>query len=312
MTASKQLIIFEGPDGAGKSTLAARVAAVVDAELVHCGPYPQVTTDMDLARLYVEAMMPAVLGHRNVVMDRCWISERPYGDAFRGGAYRLRHLGRALERLAWRCETSVILCLPPWDTVATNFMLNKSEQMLDRVEQLRSVYNSYTNYENLTSLPVTTLDPFTADDPDTSMRAVQQAMHSVGHNHPRTAGNLLGAKVLMVVPDAPPHDIGDTLYQWPFGDLSDARGSGGRAMAAILDNLGISERRLYWAFASDVTSNVASLALKVVAVGKEPASRLAIVGRTPDLELPDIGDDYPPLSIMTFHREAFEKLKELV
>ena len=56
----RKLVILEGPDGGGKSRLAATLTEALGARLVHCGPFPRVTTH--LAHLYVEAMLPALLG----------------------------------------------------------------------------------------------------------------------------------------------------------------------------------------------------------------------------------------------------------
>ena len=81
---SAKLTIFEGPDGGGKTTAAEKYAKETGAQYVHFGPLPHVKDS--LARVYVEAMMPAILGLQDVVFDRSWLSEIPYGTAFRGGA----------------------------------------------------------------------------------------------------------------------------------------------------------------------------------------------------------------------------------
>ena len=42
MTLSRELTIFEGPDGAGKTTLAKAYAELTGARYVHFGPLPRV------------------------------------------------------------------------------------------------------------------------------------------------------------------------------------------------------------------------------------------------------------------------------
>jgi len=107
----KRLTIFEGCDGSGKSTAAAKFAEEHGAKLVHFPALPRVTNN--LARMYVEAMLPALLGYQDVVFDRCWLSEEPYGTAFREGQDRLGVVSvRMLERLAFRCGLLWFVVIP--------------------------------------------------------------------------------------------------------------------------------------------------------------------------------------------------------
>jgi polyphosphate kinase 2 (PPK2 family) len=114
MIDSKVLTIFEGPDGSGKTTAAREYAEQTGARYVHFPALPRVKHG--LGRMYVEAMLPALLGYHDVVFDRCWLSETPYGEAFREGQDRLTQADRRmLERLALRCGAVVVKCLPEWD-----------------------------------------------------------------------------------------------------------------------------------------------------------------------------------------------------
>lgn len=156
----RRLVIFEGPDGAGKTTLARAVRdALGDAVLTHHGPYPEVAYGDELAELY----MRSVSGTRDVVLDRCWVSEAPYGLAFRGGWDRL---GRGWRGALDRCAAGgrVYLCLPPWERVLTNWSRG-ADEYLDRQAQLASVYRWYHDHRyDMTSLPVTVIDPFDGRD----------------------------------------------------------------------------------------------------------------------------------------------------
>ena len=67
MRQCRRLTIFEGPDGSGKSTAAQAYAEATKAKYVHFPALPQV--DKSLGRIYVEAMLPALLGYQDVVFD---------------------------------------------------------------------------------------------------------------------------------------------------------------------------------------------------------------------------------------------------
>lgn len=215
MTTSAKLTIFEGPDGAGKTTAAKRFAELTGARYVHCGPYPRV--DHGLARLYAEAMLPAVLGHQDVVLDRSWLSERPYGDAFRHGRDRLTDVGRRmLERLALRCATTMIICRPALTTVKRNFQARVGCEMLTNCQQLEQVYRAYEN-------PYAALDMLTFDYEHEELSTLMQRLVRWRSNpHPlgiASAGNLEAGTVLVGETFAEVHEH-DPLYQWPFASFS--------------------------------------------------------------------------------------------
>ena len=142
MTNAKRITIFEGPDGGGKSTAAAAFAAETDAALIHHGPYPR--EGAGLWKVYARSMEPAIKGERDVVLDRSWISEPIYGDAFRGGACRidLEQLD-TLETLKSCARSVVVICIPPWETCLANYLSRKEEELLDNEDQLRAVYRMY-------------------------------------------------------------------------------------------------------------------------------------------------------------------------
>ena len=164
----RRVIIFEGADGCGKTTLARAVARDLGALYVHHGPYAE--NGDRLATIYATSMSPAVTGDRDVVLDRCWVSEVPYGLAFRGGLDRLGDAKRLLlERLAGACLTSLFLCRPPWRKVVAGFRTRHGDEMLDDEAQLRKVYEWYDPEVNsVTSLPTFVVNPFGAEAGDTS------------------------------------------------------------------------------------------------------------------------------------------------
>lgn len=150
----RTLFICEGPDNAGKTTLAKLLAKRFNAHYVHGGPFPAIH-GFGLARMYAEMMIPALLGHKDVVMDRCWMSEYIYGTVFRDGEDRLGpDACRMLERYAMRCDVRVALCLPAPGT-ARQALGRRGEylttqQQLDDVEM---IYHEQHQDGKLTALP---------------------------------------------------------------------------------------------------------------------------------------------------------------
>lgn len=142
MTFCKYLTIFEGCDGSGKTTAAKEYAALTNAEYVHFSAMPNVGSN--LSRFYIEAMQPALLGVRNVVFDRSWISEDPYGRVFRDGLDRVGSTNlSSLEAIAKRCAAVVVYCDPGIDQCLKVFRSRRDEEMLQKEEQLQAIYNTY-------------------------------------------------------------------------------------------------------------------------------------------------------------------------
>ena len=245
ITASScQLTIFEGPDGAGKSTAAQAFAQLSGARYVHLSAMPEV--DDGLARMYVEAMLPALLGHQPVVLDRCWLSERPYGVAYRDGRDRLGlPAKRMLERLALRCNPVVVLCDPGWELIERSFRRRKAQEMLQDTEQLRVVHQLYQVPG--TCLP-TVLYDYTRQTGQDLMAAIALARLSPKHMaHPvgaQTAGSA-AARVLLVGEAFGRPKNQDPLYQWPFASFSRAGCSWWLTQELAAADIG--ETQLLWA-----------------------------------------------------------------
>lgn len=273
-----KLTIFEGPDGSGKTTLAKAYAEATGAIYTHLGPFPRVTSG--LARLYVEAMLPAVLRYTDVVMDRCWLSELPYGHAFRFGADRLGVQVRLLERLAWRCETMVVQCCRSWEDTLACFRSRKGAEMLEREDQLREVFDYYaTELSRTTSLPYILINPIALnDDAVDCVRRAQAAFSSRAHAiGPISAGNR-SARVMLVTGEIE-HDIwnNDPLYQWPYGHLDGAGGS--HWLADQLTKGGIGEEMLLWVHSDSITAGMVNRPdIEVVALGWKASKVLDLLG----------------------------------
>jgi hypothetical protein len=240
-TTNKCVTIFEGCDGGGKTTLAQAFAHATHARYVHFHNLPRVKAG--LPRLYAEAMLPALLGYQDVVLDRCWLSERPYGAVMRHGEDRMGDVNCCLvERLAMRCGAVVIYCCPPWDTVRANYVSRGPKvELLEDTTQLQAIYDLYQRER--THLPLLTFDY-------THGTTLTEVMHDVTllrmPRHPlylASAGNW-DAPVLLVGEKFAHHRDGDLFYQWPFASFK-ADGCSHWLTQRLLDEH-LFENRLCW------------------------------------------------------------------
>lgn len=239
-----RLIILEGPDGAGKTTLAKELQKLLPtARLLHFNRQSTLTAD-GLGRMYVEAMLPAVMGWEDVIMDRSWLSEKPYADAYWNGDDRLGTAGkRMLERIAMKAHTCVVRMDPGWNVVHSNWKarkdFNPESELLNDSRELKQVYDAYK--EMYTALPVINYDYQVGDTP--YLFKLIQELSTAYHPVYATAGNWRG-DYLIVTPDHPPMTDKDSFYRWPMTEFSGAGES--RWVANQLTNIGVSEDRLLW------------------------------------------------------------------
>lgn len=215
MALSKQLTIFEGCDGSGKSRAAQEYARQVGAKYVHFPALPRVKKG--LGRMYIEAMLPALLGYQPVVFDRCWLSEVPYGVAFREGQDRLTNAcRRMLERVALRCGAVVIHCSTSWEQVLGNYRKRKGQEMLRNETQLRDVWDMYRQMG--THLPVVSYD-FTQDQLELTMNRADDLRYRCHPLEVNTAGNH-DANIVLVGESFAERKDQDAWYQAPFVSFS--------------------------------------------------------------------------------------------
>lgn len=265
---TRRLTILEGPDGGGKSSLAARFRELSPfAHHVHCGPFPHVTKG--LARLYVEAMLPALLGLADVVMDRAWFSEPIYGSAFRGGEDRLGAAQRRmLTRLALRCDVRLVLCLPGVESCLETFRGRKGEELLEREEQLKQVYEAYDQLaREPPGLPTFVHNYHLADEAPMLVSAAGEVKPH--KTHWRSAGNR-AAPVVLVGEALGEVKEYDSLFRAPF--VSFDRGGCSAWLTDLLGEAGYQELSFLWANADDP-------ALGEI-ISAEPRQRVVALGRS--------------------------------
>ena len=79
------IILIEGPDGAGKTTLAKKLAKLLKFQIVHMS-YPK--TEEEKQNMFQQYLaLIATSDGQNIILDRCWYSEMVYGPVKRDKSY---------------------------------------------------------------------------------------------------------------------------------------------------------------------------------------------------------------------------------
>lgn len=236
------LIIVEGPDGSGKTTLCRRLRerfySPLAASYRHHPPYLQIDR---IAPIYLESILPKFHAEF-MVMDRSWLSEPIYTAAMRDGDPRVRKWERRmLERVALTRGAIVINCLPPYEEAKRNWAKSPTEYV-EGEERYRQVYNGYSRLNSNTHLLVFnydyTMDPearrlieeieSSEEVPDTTPEKVP----GIGHWYPGYVTLLVGDRT----------GGSDPGYGLPFISWSGCS----PWLARLLDEGNVREAELFW------------------------------------------------------------------
>jgi len=241
------IIILEGPDGAGKTTLAEKLRQrLADDRMVHIikhGPYKGLEST-HLCKIYFRAMTPALTFDDHVIMDRSWISEPIYGTVYRGGANRIDlPRCRMLERTALSRGGIVIHCQPSFEACAKAFESRPEEEYLDNVKQLKEVYEEYEALQLMTSLPVVHYD-YEQDSIDDLLDKIEY-VYFPRINKASGGGCFKEGNILMLCDRGPRTNVRESAVVIPFINFNDDDGPS-RMLADALTNDNITEDQVYW------------------------------------------------------------------
>jgi hypothetical protein len=118
----KGLIIIDGPDASGKTTLAKQLCKL------HGGTYLHLTyrfKDKMLAYQWSMLQKAVKLAETQlVVIDRLWMSELCYANAYRAGKSSINNLWRAFDQMVLKAGGVYIFCLPK-DIIRHNEVFHK-------------------------------------------------------------------------------------------------------------------------------------------------------------------------------------------
>lgn len=234
------LIILEGADGTGKTTLARALNYDYGYDIVHCGP-PK--TDNPMAEY-----LDLALTHQHAVFDRFHLGERVYGQIYRGndrlGSTRMR----MLERYLLSQNAVAVFCEPPKQTAYENWVkrAKKGEEMItfEQSTKWEEIYEGFQLVRDLTALPNVRYD-YTVDTPKMLWRFI------LDNSGPLNKGPGIGwytpGSVLIVGEQC--NDPVDAAHALPF--VSTTMSGCSWWLAQQLERAGISERKMYWINARD-------------------------------------------------------------
>lgn len=239
------IIILEGPDGGGKTTLAETLRSRLQnnqmTHVVKHGPYKGVTSE-DLCKIYFRSMTQALTYDDNVIMDRSWLSEPVYGYVYRNGVNRIdMPRWRMLERVALSRGADVVQCQPDFEVCANTFISRREDEYLDTIGQLKAVYDEYEQLQQHTCIPVIHYD-YTRD----ALSELLEQLHNKSYTNKASGGGCFReGNVLMLCDKGPRTNVKASAAVVPFINFLDNDGPS-RMLADALEREGITEDMIYW------------------------------------------------------------------
>ena len=137
----RKIVILEGPDGGGKSCLAAQLHDVYGYRIVKTGPPPPYG---DVTTAYLLALTDALDRPYCTVFDRLHLGEAIYGPLLRGDDKMTIDGLKVLERVIRLIGARLIIVCPPWDTLAARW--RAKDDLLKTEDALRQVRDAYLGH----------------------------------------------------------------------------------------------------------------------------------------------------------------------
>jgi thymidylate kinase len=313
------IIVLDGADASGKSTLAKHFVEKYGARYLHCGLYRDV-----FARHLAAFRLAERWASRGelVIIDRLWLSELSYGDTLRGGA---KHpvSARCFDRLLLRAAAVQVICVQKDQQahLARFIELKKKRDEKFNEEQVSKVIKYYLwltgedykegAFPSSTKYAVTfrdsledRMDVFVLEFEDAcrdlegyattiinTLHALrlQQNPAGLSRETPNLTGNTNSAKYLLVG-----ERLSHPRFRYPFISRDDQLSSA-LWLNRALDNLGIPENQLVmtnaleWGSGKDTSPELQVLVdetrhkwEKIVALGRVAATHLSNLGLKED------------------------------
>lgn len=155
-------IIIEGPDCAGKSTLAEKLADAIDMNMLKMTAGGGQSVPEYLQKLACNG----------VIIDRCWVSEQVYSDLFKREPRISNDDAEALTELCGRVGIPIIVLLPPLHVVISR-LNERGDEYADVVcPNIVEIYKRYREWAEAHDAAIVLED----NDPTTAMVEVLKCM----------------------------------------------------------------------------------------------------------------------------------------
>lgn len=140
-----RVIILDGPDGSGKTTLANTLAKDHGFKVVHTGVPDPSLDSQGLFNQYVDSLDEALHNDQPVVFDRHYLGECIYGPIMRGKSLLSPMQIKLIERVCRARDVKVVICCPRWETVYANWQVKKNDYVTKPI-QLKDIYDCYADF----------------------------------------------------------------------------------------------------------------------------------------------------------------------
>lgn len=132
-------IIIEGPDGAGKTALAAVLCRALGMAYHHEGPPPP---GVDLRDHYLNTLRSNT--RVPTVFDRFHLGEVVYGPLLREKSGLTPRDVQIINQAFKDLGGSIIICLPPWETCIENSRAKAELELIQDEVVLQAAYDAWT------------------------------------------------------------------------------------------------------------------------------------------------------------------------
>lgn len=214
--------IVEGPDGAGKSTLALHLGG----ETWHHSYYP------DPRVMFTESVRSIISKAKTI--DRIYYSELVYSPIYHKTPQRYGHRTRMIDRMILSTGRIIVACLPDYETCHKAWSSGRDEMVSDEAE-FKKIYEAYKDMQYNT--PYVTYDWVNEGLDDLAEKLDKVEVYE---NKGPGVGNFKPGNIL-IVGDTASNPIIDNV------DLPFVHWEGCSPWLAMqLDYAGIPETELYW------------------------------------------------------------------